>query len=401
MRILHIQNTDWLKRNPAQQHHLAEMLSLRGHEIRVIDFDILWRHGPKGLRSRRQVFENVSKIHKGARVTVIRPPIIKVPIVDYVSLFISQRGEIDRQIREFRPDIIISPGLVSYLAGHAARRHGLPFVFYWIDVIHRLIPFKFLQPIGWWLERRTLKMADRVLTINEELRDYVIRLGADPGRTQVIRAGIDLEKFDLSLTGQAVRSQYGLADHDFVLFFMGWLYDFSGLKEVAETLLQGRNGAGPRLLIVGEGDAYEELKRISRRADAGGRIIMTGKKPYSEIPGHIAAADICLLPAYNNDIMRNIVPIKLYEYLAMGKPVIATRLPGVMREFADGNGVVYVDRPEDVVSKAIELKNAGAIAELGRKARRFVERNSWDKIADAFEAVLRESISDKHKSPNT
>ncbi|GAG03665.1 unnamed protein product, partial [marine sediment metagenome] len=94
MKILITQETDWLKRNPAQQHHLAEMLSLRGHEIRAIDYELLWKtQGKKELYSRRQVFNNVSKIHNGAKVTVIRPSIIKIPCLDYASLAFSHKKE--------------------------------------------------------------------------------------------------------------------------------------------------------------------------------------------------------------------------------------------------------------------------------------------------------------------
>ncbi len=67
-----------------------------------------------------------------------------------------------------------------------------------------------------------------------------------------------------------------------------------------------------------------------------GKLILTGKIPFEEIPKHIAAADICLLPAYKNEIMMNIVPIKIYEYMAMGKPVIATNLPGILKEVWNG-----------------------------------------------------------------
>ena len=64
----------------------------------------------------------------------------------------------------------------------------------------------------------------------------------------------------------------------------------------------------------------------------------------SEMPAFIAASDICLLPAYPwEKTMQDIVPIKMYEYMAMKKPVIATRLPGVMKEFGEDNGVVYVE----------------------------------------------------------
>jgi glycosyltransferase involved in cell wall biosynthesis len=95
--------------------------------------------------------------------------------------------------------------------------------------------------------------------------------------------------------------------------------------------------------------------------------------------------------------MQEIVPIKLYEYMAMAKPVISTNLPGVRKEFGEDNGVVYVERPEDVVPKAIELVESVRLAELGQKARRFVEQNSWDKITDEFEALLEEAISEKRR----
>jgi glycosyltransferase involved in cell wall biosynthesis len=114
------------------------------------------------------------------------------------------------------------------------------------------------------------------------------------------------------------------------------------------------------------------------------------------MPSFIAASDICLLPAYPNEIvMQHIVPIKLYEYLAMGKPAISTGLPGVIAEFGEGHGVVYVDRPEEVVAKAIELAGSGTLKDLGARARRVVEKNDWNTIADEFERVLEEAIVGK------
>ena len=120
------------------------------------------------------------------------------------------------------------------------------------------------------------------------------------------------------------------------------------------------------------------------------KIILAGKQPYDNIPKFIASSDICLLPAYKNEVMKNIVPIKMYEYMAAGKPVIATSLPGIMKEFGNDNGVLYVDRPEDALKKALELVENGCIEEEGRKARKFVEKYSWDSITDEFEGVLRE-----------
>jgi glycosyltransferase involved in cell wall biosynthesis len=397
MRLLFVQETDWLKRNPAQQHHLAEMLSLRGHEVCAIDYELLWRtRGKKELYSRREVFENVTKVHQGASIKVIRPGIVKLPLLEYVSLIFSHRGEIRRQVREFQPDAVVGWGILnSYLAMKAARRNGLPFIYYWIDVLERLIPAQPFQTLGKLVERETLKYSDRILAINDKLRDYLIRLGAAPERTQVLRAGIDIKRFNPNSNGVGIRQQYGLRKEDVVLFFMGWLYHFSGLKEVALEL-SGTNNANLKFLVVGEGDALEELRRIQEKHNLADRLILTGKKNYEEIPDFLAAADICLLPACPDEkIMQDVVPIKMYEYMAMRKPVIATRLAGVMKEFGEDNGVVYVDRPEDVIPKALELVNNGKLNQLGEKARSLVEGYSWDQITDQFEMILEETIKEK------
>lgn len=394
MRIAIVQDTDWLKRNPAQQHHLAEMLSLRGHQIRVIDYEILWRRQRnRQLYSKREIFCNVSKIYDNAGVTVIRPGIIKVPLLDYISLVLSERREIEQQMKEFLPDAVLGFGILGpYLVMRAARKGRIPFVYYRIDVDHKLIPFKPFQPIGKMIESRILKQADRILVINDKLRDYVMKLGAPAERTQVLRAGIDTRQFNPSADDHAVRKQHGLNEQDMILFFMGWLYNFSGLKEVALQLAKNQDH-NLKLLIVGEGDAYEELQRIRDKYNLQDRLILTGKKPYQEIPSFIAASDICLLPAYPNEqIMQDIVPIKMYEYMAMKKPVIATRLPGIVKEFGEDNGVVYVDKPEDVVKKAVELIQNGSVAKLGSKARHFVEKNSWDNITDEFEKILEKAM---------
>jgi len=397
MKILLVQESDWLKRGPHQQHQLADRLSLRGHQIRVIDYQILWRvDSKKQLCSRRQVFNNVSKVLQRAKVTVIRPGIIKIPMMDYLSLIFTHRKEIRRQIKEFSPDVIVGFGILNgYLAVKAARRNNIPFIYYWIDVLHRLIPFKPLHPIAKMVESKALKQANRILAINDKLKDYVIETGASPEHTQVVRAGIDIELFNPPDNGDNVRKQYGLKKDDIVLFFMGWLYHFSGLKEVAQQLA-GMKDPRLKLLIVGEGDAYDELERIQDKYNLQDRLILTGKKPYQEIPAFIDASDVCLLPAYPTErIMQDIVPIKIYEYMAMAKPVVSTELPGVIGEFGEDNGVVYVSKPEDVVGKAIGLIQNGSSKELGAKARSFAERYSWGSITDEFEKILEQVVKEK------
>jgi glycosyltransferase involved in cell wall biosynthesis len=94
--------------------------------------------------------------------------------------------------------------------------------------------------------------------------------------------------------------------------------------------------------------------------------------------------------------MRDIVPIKTYEYLACGKPLIATKLPGIMKEFKQNNGVVYVDSAKDVLPLVIELSQIpDRIAEIGRNAVDFVTPLAWPELTLKFENLLEQSCRQK------
>ncbi len=400
MKILIVQETDWLKRNPAQQHHLADRLSVRGHEVRVIDFPLLWREdSDSGLVLHRKEFDGVYKTLKNARVKVIRPGIVRLPLLDMASILCTHQAEIKSQMKDFSPDVIMGFSILnSYLAMRIARKRHKPFVYYWLDALHTLVPVRLLQPLGKLLETDTLRRSDRVIVINDKLKDLVVSLGATPEHTYVQKAGLDLAAFVPTISKEEIRSRHGFGMDDTVLFFMGWLYHFSGLKEVCLEL--ARTKSNLKLLIVGDGDAYKDLSEIIKTHGLEASIAMAGKKPYSEIPSYIAASDFCLLPAYNNEIMRDIVPIKMYEYLALSKPVIATRLPGVIKEFGMDNGVSYIDKSEDVIEKAVELGRGNTRQELARKARQFAEKHSWDKVTDELEQILAEAIAAKKANPS-
>jgi len=397
MRILVVQESDWIDKGPHQSHHLMERLSVAGHEIRVIDFEILWRKNKtEDLISKREVFENVHKAIDDGRITVIRPPIIRLPIIDYLSLLFTHAREIRKQLDEFRPDLIIGFGILNTsIAIFLARRRRIPFIYYIIDELHQLVPQKIFRRIAMNIERWNMEGSSLVLSINESLREYTVSMGARWEKTSVIRAGIDLTRFDHNIDGREIRNKLGIKDEDIVLFFMGWLYDFSGLFELSKELKNNiEEYHRIRLLIVGRGELWNSLAKMKAQEDLGDKLILLDWQPYDKIPEFISAADICILPAHKNEIMNNIVPIKIYEYMAMAKPVISTELPGMMKEFGDNNGVSFVMNAESVLVCALTLMNdERKLKENGSKARAFVEKNDWDKIVNDFEDALKRVIS--------
>jgi glycosyltransferase involved in cell wall biosynthesis len=392
VRIVVVQETDWLRRGPHQQHHLFERLSLRGHEITVLDYPILRPHWPREpLIARRGELKNAARIYKGACIRLVTPSTISLPILGRPTSVGSHYTELKRLIREARPDVIVSYALSTGLPALAlARRYNIPYIFHVIDALHAIVPSRILQPVAHAVERRLFRAADEVLLINEHLRDYAIQMGADRMRARVLRTGVDVQRFTPARRGDEVRRELEIAADDFVLFFMGWIYRFSGVREVAESLR--RAPAGVRLLVAGDGDDYPALEKL-RNGTLGDRLLLTGRVAYDRIPGLLAAADVCLLPFQQVPATEHIVPIKLYEYMAAGKPVIASALPGVRRDVGEGNGVVYAPASEQV-AKALEIR--GQALTVGQQARRFVEANcDWETITSEFEDLLEHLVQSR------
>jgi glycosyltransferase involved in cell wall biosynthesis len=391
MKILLVQDMDWRKKGPWQQHHLMEKLSLRGHEIHVIVFEHLW-HEEKGPFFAKQVrIEHFNRIYEGAEVTYIRPSFIRFPVLDYISFLLTSRRAIKNEIATFDPDLILgfSSVLSNYWGMLLAKKSEIPFVYYWYDIIHVLNVPKPYGSLAFRIEKRIIQGSTHVVTINAALTEYLLTIGAPPSKTDTIPGGVDLTRFDPQrIDPQKMRQRYGFGDGDIVLFFMGWIYPFSGLREVATDVVNLAD-LHPhfKMLVVGRGPGLAWLEEFVREHDAQDRIILPGYRPYEEIPQLIAAADICLLPAYDNEEMRHIVPIKIYEFLAMGKPVISTMLNGVMKEFETGNGVMYVDKPEAVVVQAAALSKV-QLQQESEKALNFIKRHDWDAITVDFEALL-------------
>jgi glycosyltransferase involved in cell wall biosynthesis len=368
-----------------------ERLAKRGHEVNVVDFDIDWRNKGKRTPIQRRFTKKASgKVIKGTAITVVRPPIIRAPYLDILSEARMHSAEIEWQLSRFRPDVVVSLGIINaYIGSLICKRVGIPHVYYLIDSLETLVQNPGFKGFARGLIANTLRSSTSIIVINEELGKYARRLGADPSHITVLGAGVDTTRINPSVSGAKIRSKLGITDNDFAMLFMGWTYTFSGVKEVADALA---NIAEPklRLLVLGRGDLTDYLARL-REERLKDQLIIVPWKPYEEIPMYLASADVCLLPSYKNEVMRNIVPIKMYEYLAAGKPVISTSLPGIRAEFGENSGVIYVDKPESAIDAAMQLsENPSRLKLLSTQAVSFVADRSWDKITSKFESILME-----------
>ncbi len=404
LKLLVIQESDWLEKGPHDQHHLMEKLCLRGYTVRVIDFEVQWKLKAARFYSGRQVYRGVNKIYKGADLEIIRPGIIqsRLPGMDYISLLVTHRAEVARQLKEFRPDAIIGLGILNnYLGLILARRYNIPFMHYWLDLYHTLIPNKYFRPLGVVVEKRLLRGADCIVTTNEAMKNRLVAMGAKPEDTFSIGHGVDLDKFNPDeVDGTAVRHKLGIDRGDKVITFVGRLSRITGVREVATEIAKIKDDK-VKFLVIGTGTREDELRRMQTELAMGSKIIVTGRRPFSEIPGLIAASDVCILPFYNIEMTRDIVPLKVYDYMCMGKPIVSTNLGGVLAEFGRDNGIYYVEDPQQVAHKALEVINGGDLARLAPVIRSRVTDKSWDALTDTLEKMLLDMIREKSQPSAT
>src|SRR5436309_9644895 len=114
VRILVLQESDWVAKGPHQGHHLLERMRSRGHKVRVVDFEIRWadRREPSRVAWRR-VFPDVHKVVEDGKISVIRPLFLRLPVLDTVSLVFTHLLEVRRQFREFQPDVVVGFGILN------------------------------------------------------------------------------------------------------------------------------------------------------------------------------------------------------------------------------------------------------------------------------------------------
>ncbi len=386
MNILIIHEVDYLRKVVYEFQTLAELLSLSEHNVYVIDYESMWSRGnPFGSLKTKEI--NVARAYPKASVKLIRPPFIKIPILSRASAFFSHYFVIKKVIKEKKIDVIIlysvpTNGLQTV---YLAKKFGVPVIFRSIDILHELVPNKFLGAITKILEKQIYKRVNLILTISHKLSQYVIGMGASKDKVKLLLLGVDTNLFYPQLKNGSK-----------MIVFVGTLPKFSGLDTFIFKFYRVlKEIPDAKLLIVGDGVQRVELENIITKLNLAGKVIITGFQPHKSIPDYINQADICISTFPLTNATRDIFPTKIIQYLACGKPVVSTRLHGLVGIIkGEEHGIVYTDNPDEMVSKIISLLKSGEDRKrLGQNAINYVRQyHSYDSIVHQLENELNNLI---------
>ena len=252
-------------------------------------------------------------------------------------------------------------------------------------------------------ERWTVTQADAVLTVSGLLRDYAISLGAEPERVHLVPNGVDTARFYPGDPEQGLRERWGLGDGP-VLGFVGGLRPWHGV-EALPALLGRLKRAHPtvRLVVAGDGPLRGELERDARERGLRESVVFTGSLPHDEVAPLIRLFDVALAPYPRPDHDFYFSPLKLFEYMACGVPVVAAGLGQIPEVVHDGEtGLLYPPEDHDALASACDrlLSDPDLRRRIGSAAAKVVHNHyTWDGNAERVTDVASGLVSARRAGP--
>lgn len=395
-RILWCHEVDYRDKPVYEYQDFPERLAQRGDRVEVIDFNEAGPQVPgKASISRTGLGQvELSSIAHG-----------NLPGFKYIEARRRYRRMlIDRlERREIDVAFVYSVFINGTQTVRLCKRYGVPVVYRVLDAYHRLRPGLLAQAILRYGERYIYRNADRVLVTNESMTDYVSDVAGRDMRanTFVLNHGVDTAHFFPRPRDVELAQRFEIAPGDTVALFLGTTYAFSGLDAIIDripSLLQ--RFPEFKLIVVGGGALDAALREQVQRLGLEGRVHLAGMVPYADVPRYLSLADLALNPFAINSITRDIIPIKILQYLAQGLPVLSTPLPDLVRKFPDRtSGITYtanVDYDAFVEEMAAMLRDRSALERQGGEGLRFVTHNySVNTAIDGLQRVFDELTTGK------
>ena len=270
-----------------------------------------------------------------------------------------------------------------------AQRRGLPLVVEVNELAgdERVRAAPWLLPLARLADRLTFQRASLIVAVSPHVERRIAALGIAPEKILVLPNAVSAESLDTPADGAPIRTRHHCADA-VVIGFVGWFVPWHRLDNLL-TQFATLATADTRLMLTGDGPLRATLTAQAAALGIADRIIFTGSVPHAEIPAHLAAMDICVVP-HSNEYRS---PIKLFESMARARATVAPRTEPIAQVITDGmNGLLFDPQNPASLREALQclIASPSLRAQLGATALATIrEHHTWDQNAAAVLAAMR------------
>jgi glycosyltransferase involved in cell wall biosynthesis len=272
-----------------------------------------------------------------------------------------------------------------------ARRLGIPLV---LEVNSPLVEEEkahrtlILEPLARAIERYLFSQADGIIAVSESIRSYICSISAE-ARLAVLPNGVDADLFLKAQGTESLRAKLG--GERFLVGFVGSLKPWHGLEVLLQAFRWLPGEQHFHLVLVGDGPLRQPLEREVEQLNLKDRVTFTGAVDYQEIPGILKGLDVTVAP-YPPIADFYFSPIKIFEYMASGRPIVASRIGQVAEILEDGRTALLVP-PGDAEALGHALLRLRSNRELGERlgsvAQVEVQKaHTWARRVETIEPFL-------------
>lgn len=227
-----------------------------------------------------------------------------------------------------------------------------------------------------------------LVTISENLKEEYMKRGVPEEKILVLDDGVDIKQFDVADDRKYWRKKLGLPEDESIVLYSGGLYPEKGIRSILETQKLLQNGGIRTVLVGGTEQQIDHWKSYCRDSNIQ-NVFFKGFAPNSEIPQYLKAADVLIMP-YDKDIEYKVMdinttsPLKLFEYLAAGRPIVSSNIPVISQVVKHEETALLADIGNiqmlaDNVHRC--LNDRPLIKKLSENAAKLAKNFSWQKRA--------------------
>ncbi len=245
-----------------------------------------------------------------------------------------------------------------------------------------------------WIYRYVLKHIKGIIVITERLRaKFIEEYHLPPKKILMVRDSVDLEKFANAKRNTSLWRRYGIDSYKKVVLYSGTLSDEKGVYTLAESATK----LGEDIQVVFLGGVEAQVKLFKEKYGHIQNISILGSVPYILVPEFVVSADVLVLPDSARYIYSNLYtsPMKLFEYMASGVPIVASDVPSLREVLDETSAYLFVaDDPHSLRDRVVNaLSCQSASQEKARTAKELVKEFTWEKRARAIAQHIEDLVS--------
>jgi glycosyltransferase involved in cell wall biosynthesis len=221
------------------------------------------------------------------------------------------------------------------------------------------------------MESNVYSRAEVVISISQSVKDMLMKMGIPKDTIHVVHNGINPKWFGIEKTPDAS-----------YICYTGSLYQWKGVDILISAM---KYLPDERLVIVGGGNRIEELKHFSMEEGVSGRVSFAGAVPHTLIPDYLSQAAVAILPNIPSGPSQFSSPLKLFEYMASGIPIVASDLPVFREILVDKKNAILVEPGNsEALASGIRfvLQNPAIGRDIASEAKKDALKFTYEKKAD-------------------